>query len=254
MKRVCYIIIVLLFSGCSQKKKSSENELVVFCAASLTDVISDITTAFEKENKVTIKLNLASSGTLARQIENGANPAIFISANKRWLDYLSNLKLTISETETKVAGNSMVLIAPIESALDSFPFSPNMNLPNLFKGRISIGDPQYVPAGNYALQLLKKLGCDKELEPRFLPAKDVRSALMVVELGEVEAGLVYKTDAMKSKKVKIITEFPDLLHEPVNYYMAVIKDQENKDSQNLYHYILSDKATTVWKKYGFIFK
>jgi molybdate transport system substrate-binding protein len=253
MKRVLYtIIIVLLFSGCTQKKKSSENELVVFCAASLTDVISELTSAFEKENHVQVKMNLASSGALARQIEHGADPAIFISANKKWLDYLNKLGKTIPEFEKRVAGNSMVLVAPIKSTLDSFPFSPEINIPDLFKGRVSIGDPQYVPAGSYALQLLQKLGWANELGPRFLKAKDVRSALMVVELGEVEAGIVYKTDALKSKKVKIITEFPDSTHEPVAYYMSLIQGQKNQNSLDLYNYILSDSAKIIWKQFGFI--
>ena len=106
----------------------------------------------------------------------------------------------------------------MDSTLDSLPFSAKINLPELFEGRISVGDPQYVPAGTYATQIFENLGWEEELESRFLPAKDVRSALMVVEMGEVEAGMVYKTDALESKKVKIITEFPDSLHEPVNYY------------------------------------
>lgn len=248
-----YIIIVLtiLFTGCAPRKKNTKNELVLFCAASLTDVISEISSNFEKENNIEIKINLASSGTLARQIEHGATPAIFISANKKWLDYLNKLTLTIPETEKKVAGNSMVLIAPLESSLDSFAFSPGINWPELFKGRLSVGDPQYVPAGSYALQIIKKLGYEKELESRLLTAKDVRSALMVVEMDEAEAGIVYKTDALKSKKVKIITEFPDSLHTPVNYYMALIKEQNNDTSVKLYNYILSDNAARIWLKYGF---
>ena len=145
----------------------------------------------------------------------------------------------------------MVLIAPLNSKLDSFAFSSEIDLPELFEGRISIGDPQYVPAGAYAVQIFKRLDCEKKMESRFLPAKDVRSALVVVELGEVEAGIVYKTDALKSKKVKIITEFPDSLHEPVNYFMVMIKNQKNELSTNLYNYIVSDEMASVWKKYGF---
>ena len=251
MKTGLYIVLVLLCSACSQKKSNNENELTVFCAASLTDVISEITSEFKKENNIQVKLNLASSGTLARQIEHGATPAIFISANKKWVDYLVQLQLTIPETEKNIAGNSMVLIAPLNSKLDSFAFSSEIDLPELFEGRISIGDPQYVPAGAYAVQIFKKLDCEKEMEPRFLPAKDVRSALVVVELGEVEAGIVYKTDALKSKKVKIITEFPDSLHEPVNYFMVMIKNQKNELSTNLYNYIVSQEMATVWEKYGF---
>ena len=228
-----------------------ENELVLFCAASLTDVISEISSEFEKENNVEVKINFASSGTLARQIEHGATPSIFISANKKWFDYLNKLSLTISGTEKEVAGNSMVLIAPVKSSLKAVPFSAEINLPELFNGRLSIGDPNHVPAGSYAVQLLKSLRCEEELEPRFLPAKDVRSALMVIEMGEVEAGIVYKTDALKSKKVKIITEFPDSLHEPVNYYMTKIKGTDTELSDNLYKFINSEKALFIWGKYGF---
>ena len=253
MKKLLYILIgvSLVFTSCSNKKKDENKVITLFCAASLTDVISEIASDFKKKERVEVKLNLASSGTLARQIEHGASPSIFISANKKWVDYLSQQQLTVPETEKSIAGNSMVLIAPLNSELDSFTFSSEINLPELFNGRISIGDPQYVPAGAYAVQILKRLGCEKELEPRFLPAKDVRSALMVVELGEVETGIVYKTDAMESKKVKIITEFPDSLHEPVNYYIALIKGQKNEMSTGLYNYIMSDMAAPVWKKYGF---
>ena len=253
MKKILYIIIgvSLFFSSCSSKKKDESKSITIFCAASLTDVISEIVSDFKENEQVEVKLNLASSGTLARQIEHGATPAIFISANKKWVDYLNQLDLTIPETEKSIAGNSTVLIAPLESRLDSFAFSTDINLPELFEGRISVGDPQYVPAGTYAFQIFKKLSFEKELESRILPAKDVRSALMVVEMGEVEAGVVYKTDALKSKKVKIITEFPDSLHEPVNYYMVIINKQQNETSTKLYNYIVSQETEPVWEKYGF---
>lgn len=249
MKRwlVIFAFLSVVFS-CSTKPGT--NSLTVFCASSLTDVISEITKNFGGNN-VQVKLNLASSGTLARQIEHGAEPAVFISANKKWIDYLDEMDFTIPETEKEIAGNSMVLIAPAKSNLQPVQFNPEINLAEMFDGRLSIGDPQHVPAGMYAVQTLKSLGVLNELEPRFLPAKDVRSALMVVELGEAEAGIVYKTDALKSKQVKIITEFPDSLHKPVNYYMVMIKGQKNKNSVNLYNYIVSEKTISVWESYGF---
>ncbi len=246
------IFIVLLFFGCSQTKKSEKSELVIFCAASLTDVVTEIASGFEVEYHIQVKLNFASSGTLARQIEHGAEPAIFISANKKWVDYLKDLKLTIPETEKKIAGNTLVLVAPIESLIDSFGFSQEISLPEIFEGRLSIGDPQHVPAGQYAVQMIEKLQYKGKLESRFLPAKDVRSALMVVELGEVEAGIVYKTDALKSGKVKIVTEFPDSLHDPIYYYMTIVNSQNNENTKKLYNYITSEKAIYIWKKYGFV--
>lgn len=251
-----YIIITaLFFSACSSQKKKSgkQDELVVFCAGSLIDVVSEIATDFENDSGTEVKLNFASSGTLARQIEHGASPDIFISANKKWLDYLNQQHLIIPETQKKMAGNSLVWVAPLQSEHKEMVFSPDLALPDLFEGRLSIGDPAHVPAGSYAVQLLENLGWKDELEPRFLPAKDVRSALMVVELGEVEAGIVYKTDVLKSKKVKVITEFPDSLHAPVHYYIAIVKGQKNKNSLTLYNYIVSDEAKQTLKKYGFSF-
>jgi molybdate transport system substrate-binding protein len=244
-------LLVFLLAACGQRKENHKQELIVYCAASLTDVITDISSTFEDEKNIPVKLNLASSGTLARQIDNGAHPDLFISANKKWLDYLIEQGIADSVFAERIAGNQMVLVTPSNSTLKAFEFSESIDLPGLFDGRLSIGDPQHVPAGAYALQVLQNLGCVEEMKPRFLPAKDARSALMVVELGEVETGIVYKTDALKSDKVKIITEFPDSLHQPVGYYMTIIKGAENDRSLQLYNYIVSEKMTPVWKKYGF---
>lgn len=252
MKIFHYILpIVIFLTACNTDREKEKTDLVVFCAASLTDVISEIANDFENTFETDVKLNLASSGTLARQIEHGATPSIYISANKKWMEYLNNKKLIVAETEKEIAGNSMVLVAPAESNLNPVNFSPSIPLPDLFEGKLSIGDPNHVPAGNYAAKLLRNMEWMEELEPRFLPAKDVRSALMVVELGEVEAGIVYKTDALKSKKVKIITEFPDSLYGPLHYYIAIIHGQKNENSLSLYNYIISEETEHVWEKFGF---
>lgn len=254
MKFLRYILLfAILFQGCNTGHEKDKEDLMVFCAASLTDVISEIVNDFENDSGTEVKLNFASSGTLARQMEHGATPSIYISANKKWLTYLNQLDLIIPETQKKMAGNLLVWVAPLQSEQKITVFSPGMSLPGLFEGRLSIGDPGHAPAGSYAVQLLDNLGWRETLEPRFLPAKDVRSALMVVEMGEVEAGLVYKTDALKSEKVKIITEFPDSLYEPVHYFIAIVKDQKNENSLSLYNYILSDEVIHTWEKYGFLF-
>jgi len=245
------ILFATLLLGCTQNSKSEKDELMVFCAASLTDVVTEITSSFANETGVEVRLNLASSGTLARQIEMGATADLFISANQNWINYLEKEGKLASDTQIKIAGNELVLIAPKKSGLLPFHYSSDKDLSSMFKGRLSIGDPIHVPAGTYAVELLVNIGCLNELQKRFLPAKDVRSALIIVELGEVEAGIVYKTDALKSDKVKILTEFPDSLHNPIGYYMSVIKGADNNRSLQLYNYIVSEKMLPVWKKYGF---
>ncbi len=245
------LALIFLVFGCKSHVKKEQNSLLVYCAASLTDVVTELKNDFEEETGASLKLSFASSGTLARQIENGADPALYISANKKWFDYLEEKSLLVPGTGKEIAGNRMVLVAPTQSDLDAFPFSVEMDLPKTIKGKLAIGDPQHVPAGIYAMQIIERLGWKSKLEPKLLTTVDVRSALMLVELGEADAGIVYKTDALKSDKVKIITEFPGSLHDDVDYYMALVKGAGNNLSNELYNYICSDRARIIWEKYGF---
>jgi len=217
------LLIVLLLSGfaCSQISKNNRDELPVFCAAGLTNVITELAENYESEHNINIQLNFASSGTLARQIEHGAHPSIYISANEKWIDYLIGLKMLIPESKQKIAGNSLSVIVPKDSKLDSITFKKNFS--EMFKGRLAMGDPKHVPAGEYAWQAIQNGGFAKQLENRIIPAKDVRSALMIVELGEVEMGIVYKTDALKSEKVKIVAEIPEGLHSPIVFFASILK-------------------------------
>lgn len=245
------ICLLLVFYSCSLKSVEKKEKIVVYCAASLSEIVSEISDGFESEFNADVLLNMASSGTLARQIENGANCSVFISADNRWIEFLNKQDLLVSGSEKKLAGNSMVLVTPATTSICSFRYSDTLNLPGLFNGRISIGDPGHVPAGTYAVQIFEKMGCREEMEVRFLPAKDVKSALMVVELGEVDAGIVYKTDALQSGKVKIITEFPDSLHDPVLYRITMVKNQDSRIATEYYNYIRSEKIKEIWKKHGF---
>jgi len=112
-----------------------------------------------------------------------------------------------------------------------------------------MGDPEHVPAGLYAKQALGYFGWYKKLSEKMLPAKDVRSALMVVEMGEAPVGIVYRTDAQKSEKVKVIGTFPDRSHQPIVYVSSVCR--ESGLSKEFYDYLKSEQATPVWVKYGF---
>ena len=151
-----------------------------------------------------------------------------------------------------IAGNSLVVVVPLDSPLDSISFEPN--LPEFFTGRLAMGDPKHVPAGDYAQQALNNAGYAAELKDRILPAKDVRSALMVVELGEAEMGIVYKTDALKSGKVKIVSEIPESLYSPVGFYASVLKTKNNKQTMGFYEYLSSPDAKVIWLKHRFKFE
>ena len=249
-KALLSILMVFLFFGCVQKsQKKQSTELLVFSGAGLTNVVTELAEIYEAENEIDIKLNFASSGTLARQIEQGAQPSVYISANEKWVDYLIDLDLVVHDSKEKVVGTSMAVIVPSDSEIDTSTFLDDFS--EQFNGRLSIGDPKHVPAGDYAWKAIESGGYADALKDRILPAKDVRSALMVVELGEVEMGIVYKTDALKSNKVKIVSIVPDNLHPPIGFYASILKNKNNEETRLFYNFLTSNEAKNIWIKHGF---
>lgn len=257
MKRISYFIIVALLvplhcCNDSQQKQSSgkKDQLTLLVAASLTDVITELADSAEQDLGVELKLNLASSGTLARQITREIPCDIYISASKRWMDYIDEKGYTIPESRCIPSLNALVLIAPEGKELET-PF--NLTDLLLYTGtRISIGDPAHVPAGKYAVEALKSLKIHHLLSHKILHAKDVRSALMLVELGEADFGIVYQTEALRSAKVNIVSTFPDSSHQAITYHAAVLKASlKKKTAQKVLDYFRNEKSRKVWTDYGF---
>ena len=245
------LILSIITSACGGgKSKETKDEIMVFAAASLTDVLSELVDVYEKDHTTKIKLNLASSGTLARQIVQGGEADIYLSASKKWADYADSLGYIKNNLRSDIAKNELVLIVPNNSLIDSITINKETDFASLLgQGRLSIGDPSHVPAGRYAKQSLDNLNAFNGLKEKLLPSKDVRSALMMVELGEAPMGIVYRTDALKSGKVKIVGTFPEQSHKPIVYVAGVCNPKENACS--FYEFLYSSKALPIWQKYGF---
>ncbi len=242
VKRIVQIMALLLLFSCVSKKKTS-NELQVFAAASLSDLVSELAKKYEEETGVTIKLNYAGSGTLARQIDQGARADIYLSANKSWTNYLIE-KGKCMETVV-FAKNELVLIVPNLSIVEITKVD---SLLLYSSGKIAIGDPGFVPAGKYASEVFEHYKLD--LTEKLFHCQDVRSALMMVELGEADFGIVYKTDAMQSEKVKMVFTFPVETHAPVEYHMALIS--EKNLAKEFYDYLYSPECENLISDYSFI--
>jgi molybdate transport system substrate-binding protein len=254
-------VLILLTLGCSKEETAGKTddgtrEVIVFAAASTTDIMTKVAEGFtlkekEKGNIVRIRLNPASSGSLARQIEAGADADIFISASLQWMDYVGALEVIKGEDE--FLRNSLVLIVPETSPIGTLIPAEGLDLPAKFSGRLSMGDPAHVPAGKYAKEALEYFGWYPLLEAdRILPAADVRSALSVVEMGETELGIVYRTDALKSASVNIVGTFPETSHAPVVYLCALL-DHADKTAEAFYDYLLSDEdVLKLYRDEGFI--
>lgn len=227
-----------------------EDQIMVFAAASLTDVLTELIDSFEVKYKVTVRVNMASSGTLARQIEQGGTPDVYISASKRWANYIDSLGLILPGFKVEIAQNELVIVAPSDSKLKINTIDSSLNFVSLLgNSRLSMGDPTHVPAGRYAKQSLEYYGWYSQLDNKILPAKDVRSALMVVEMKESPVGIVYRTDAKKSEKVRILNTFPEKSHKPIVYVAGVCNN--SKEAKDFLAYINSNESIPIWEKYGF---
>jgi molybdate transport system substrate-binding protein len=195
--------------------------ITVFAAASLTNALQDLGDAFTKETSIPVRFSFAASSALARQIENGAPADIFFSADLEWMDYLQSRNLIQRDTRHDVLGNRLVLIAPSDS-LVKLKIEPNFALAAaLGKGRLATGDPDSVPAGRYAREALTTLGVWSSVEGHLVRADSVRSALAFVDRGEAQLGIVYETDALIDKRVRVVDVFPASSHLPIKYPVAL---------------------------------
>jgi molybdate transport system substrate-binding protein len=225
-------------------------KLTVFAAASTTNAVTELAQHFEKSYPVVVRLSFASSSTLAKQIEKGAPADIFLSANPKWMDYLSDKDAILTSSRLDLLGNQVVLIAPADSPLSTLTVDSKLNLANLLgDGKLAMGDPDHVPAGMYGKKALQKLGLWHEVKDKVARAKDVRAALVLVERGETPLGQVYATDAGISDKVKIVGMFPQDSHPPIIYPVAMIN--ETALAKEFIAFLKSEKSAEVFRKYRF---
>lgn len=253
MKKIGIILIicilVLSMSSCRQGVNKDNITLNVSAASSLREALREIKVAFEEENKkIQIVYNFGASGSLQKQIEQGAKVDVFFSAAVKQMELLEAQNLIIKETRKDVLQNRIVLISP----RDSKRINGFNDLMSREVKLIGIGEPSSVPVGQYAKELLVKLDLYDKLTSKFIFGKDVKEVLTWVETRNADAGIVYETDAKTSKKVKIVALAPDNVLEPIYYPAAVIKESENINIAKAFiEFLYSDKAKAIFEKYGF---
>jgi molybdate transport system substrate-binding protein len=222
--------------------------ITVFAAASLTDSLKAVAQRYEAQSPDKIEFNFAASSLLARQIEEGAPADIFFSADDKWMDELVKKGLIATETRKERLSNSLVIIVPADSSVSI------TSAGDLAKfGRIALADPKLVPAGIYAREYLQKQKLWGALESKVIPAANVRAALAAVASGDVDAGIVYKTDAAISKQVKVAYEVPIGDGPKIAYPIAVVKDSAHLSSAKKFlDYLNSAQAAPLFEKFGFV--
>jgi molybdate transport system substrate-binding protein len=232
---------------------AGETGLVVFAAASTTNAITEIGGLYAARNLGRITPSFASSSTLAKQIASGAPVDVYLSANKKWMDFLAEKNLIAKESRFDLLGNRIVLIVPMGSPVQHIEVVPGFSVTAFLgrDGRLSMGDPDHVPAGMYGKKALEKLGSWNQIKDRLAPMKDVRAALVLVERGEAPLGLVYATDAAISKKVRVVGTFPAGSHPPIVYPVAVVSGAKIPEATQFLVFLRSAEARRVFEKYGF---
>ena len=230
--------------------QGAPSDLIVLAASSLTDALNELGPAFTQATHRGVKLSYAASSALARQIEGGAPADVFMSADIEWMDYLQTRKLIDTASRHNVVGNRLVLISPADSTL-RLRIAPHFALAAVLgDGRLATGNPDSVPVGKYAKQALTRLGVWGEIEGKLAPADNVRAALALVARGEAPLGIVYRTDALAEKKVRIVADFPADSHEPITYPAATAA-QPHAGAADFVKFLLSPPAQTIFAQYGF---
>ena len=226
-------------------------DLHVFAAASLKEALDDTAQQFQRVSGQKVALSYAASPALARQIENGAPADIFISADLDWMDYLDRRKLIRAGARANLLRNRLVMIAPAQGTLQ-VEIKPGFPLARLLgDGRLSMADPDSVPAGKYAKAALEKLGVWRGVEGKIARAENVRAALNFVARNETPLGIVYQTDANAEKKVRVVGRFPAETHPAIIYPVALIASSRHAAAPAFLTYLKSPDARAIFERYGF---
>ena len=228
---------------------AQQTPLTVSAAISLTSAMQEIKTLYQRSNpNVNVTYNFGASGALQQQIQQGAPVDVFFSAATKQMDALQQKNLLDPGTRINLLTNRLVLITPRNAkALTSF-----QDLTSDQVSQIAIGEPKSVPAGQYAQELLMNLKIFDSIKSKLIYGNNVRQVLTYVETGNVDAGIVYITDAKESKSIRVAATAQENLHSPIVYPVAVLRDSKNiTAAREFVQFLSGTQARTVFEKYGF---
>lgn len=249
------ILSVLILGACQSTNLPTDStgdkaNLTVSAAVSLKDAFGEIGNLYKSRTGKTIDFNFGASGALQRQIESGAPVDVFASAGAQQMDELAALDLVEASSRRDFARNALVLIAPKDSRLELGGLA---DLADSGVQKIAVGNPKTVPAGQYTEQMFDKAALRAKVESKLILAEDVRQVLDYVVRGEVDAGIVYATDARAAgERVRTVATAPENEHEPILYPIALVRDARQKQSaQEFINLVIGAEGQTVLRRYGF---
>lgn len=219
-------------------------EVLVFGAASLTEALQEIGRAFEVRGGVAARFSFGASSDLARQIQAGAPADVFFSADTARMDALEKAGIVRRADRREFLSNQLVVVVPGASSVRIAGAKDLARLTHL-----ALADPEAVPAGTYARKWIEAEGVWTEVKPKVVPTLDVRAALAAVESGAVDAGIVYRTDATISKKVRVafvVTSGP-----AITYSLAKVAASKSVAAQRFVDFAAGEEGRAVFERRGF---
>ena len=247
------LLALVLWVAAALPATAAPAEITVFAAASLTDALQEIAAAYEKITGDKVVFNFAASSALARQIQEGAPADLFFSADEAKMDDLEKRGLVAKGTRRSLLSNTLVVVVPADSSLT---IASPADLATSKVRALALAEPQSVPAGIYAKEWLKSQKLWSRVIDKVIPTENVRAALAAVESGNADAGIVYRTDARISKKVRIAYEVSaaGAAGGPkISYPLAVIAESKRQEAaRKLLEYLESPPALEVFRRYGFL--
>jgi molybdate transport system substrate-binding protein len=224
----------------------------VYAAASLKNAFDELTQHYQAHGGDKTVVSYAASSALARQIENGAPADIFVSADLDWMNYVEQRNLLRIGTRVNLVRNEIVLIASADNR-SSLVIGPRFPLATLLGGRrLAMADPDHVPAGKYGKAALAALEVWPSVSRKIARGENVRAALQFVSRGEAPFGIVYRTDAMADRKVRIVGVFPADSHPPIVYPAAILAGSSSPGAEKFFVFLKSSEAANVFRKHGFV--
>lgn len=225
-------------------------EVVVYAAASLRDALGELGPEVEQATGTRLVVNLGASSTLARQIVAANKADVFFSADQAWMDHVESAGLVDTGSRRSPLSNRLVVVVPADSGLE---VRSAADLAGVGVRRLALASPDTVPAGKYAKAWLESQGWWAAVVERVVPALDVRAALAAVESGAVEAGIVYRTDAASSKRVRVAFEVPAAEGPPISYALAAMADRPHRErARAVVEWLSGPKAAVAFERHGFV--
>ncbi len=244
------MLALILFSACFSDAPYSSRSILVSAAVSLKDAFSELAQLHEQRTGIKIRFNFGASGALQKQIEAGAPVDVFASAGAKQMDELNSKGLIISDSRRDFVRNVLVLIQTV----DGPPLSSFADLAKPEVKKIAMGNPKTVPAGQYTQQTFNRIKLLPGIQRKLIYAEDVRQVLDYVVRGEVDAGVVYSSDAQSGgSRVRIIARAPDDAHDPILYPIAVVEtSQTPARAQKFIELLVSPEGQGILAKHGFV--